>query len=401
MENPFFYKLAQTQYQRQKSSYSTDQEYQYYLYTRYLFISLYWYIRKYHLHIRVTFLEYHFFRRNTIYISVNLLHLFIMIIIYFFLTAFCVPNPTQAVLVHVVREFYRNSLLECDLGKFIIFDRRRTTLCKVRKRVTMFCDKSFNTTNLRIWIKLTDSAGNPYDNVHPTRVTILSNADLDDIRDAVKAKFANKLSSVDSAELCLYQNQPALDANIQLDDGCKFSDLSLGRSMNDALIVVVPSLPVAVPLNQQTSLSFMISDESCPILSFPKDDVLVKIPWSYIKDSGLIRKEKAVLVLYRRPAFEEQWHEMTTYVIKHNVVLWLLGPPGTGKSCAAFAFACSLDRSEWNIVWIHYSKEEADFNCVKFDGNQKLTCTVPRDYSYQIISLLTSTKKTFVILYLF
>ncbi len=58
-----------------------------------------------------------------------------------------------------------------------------------------------------IWLLLIDSAtGLPYKGTSATKVSVGASADLDDFRDAVKAKHSNKLSSFDAADLLVYKN---------------------------------------------------------------------------------------------------------------------------------------------------------------------------------------------------
>ncbi|KAG7390292.1 hypothetical protein PHYPSEUDO_008430 [Phytophthora pseudosyringae] len=80
-----------------------------------------------------------------------------------------------------------------------------------------------------------------------------------------------------------------------------------------------------------------------------------------------------------------------TSVVRSYARLWIVGPPGMGKSCAAFAFACSLKRvgadlysgrreEKWDVLWIHCSKiEDSALLCILFSGEkEKRTCTISR-----------------------
>ena len=100
-----------------------------------------------------------------------------------------------------------------------------------------------------IWFLLFDSAtGKPYKGTSATKVKVHSLADIDDLRDAVKAKCPNKLSSVDSGDLLVYKTKAAFDKrNAAVDEGNEEplkSSLSLdglGTTEEEALVVVVPS----------------------------------------------------------------------------------------------------------------------------------------------------------------
>ncbi len=65
-----------------------------------------------------------------------------------------------------------------------------------------------------IWFMLTDSAtGKPYKGTTVSSVlrSSLVVPVVDQFRDAVKAKYSNKLSSVDAADLLVYKNKAAFD----------------------------------------------------------------------------------------------------------------------------------------------------------------------------------------------
>lgn len=63
-----------------------------------------------------------------------------------------------------------------------------------------------------VWFLLVDSAtGQPYKGTTADKVAVSSTADVADFRDAVKAKYSNKLSSVDAGELLVYENKTAFD----------------------------------------------------------------------------------------------------------------------------------------------------------------------------------------------
>ena len=103
------------------------------------------------------------------------------------------------------------------------------------------------------WFLLLDSAtGVPYKATSADKVAVTSPADVADFRDAVKAKHANKLSTVDAADLLVYKSKAAFDKrNAAADDGkqepLKSSCLldGLGITEEDALIVVVQGQLIA------------------------------------------------------------------------------------------------------------------------------------------------------------
>lgn len=55
-----------------------------------------------------------------------------------------------------------------------------------------------------------------------------------------------------------------------------------------------------------------------------------------------------------------------------EAILWIVGAPGVGKSCAAYTFASSvLDRKRWNVLWIHFDRENKTLLCIKLAAYAK------------------------------
>ena len=63
-----------------------------------------------------------------------------------------------------------------------------------------------------VWFLLVDSAtGQPYKGTTADIVSLPPGYVIAQFRDAVKAKYSNKLSSVDAGELLVYENKTAFD----------------------------------------------------------------------------------------------------------------------------------------------------------------------------------------------
>ena len=89
-------------------------------------------------------------------------------------------------------------------------------------------------------------------------------------------------------------------------------------------------------------------------LQYDPNSTLFELPTEYLEKSGLPSAKK--IVLYCRPTFTKQFKFLREKVINENVFGWILGPPGTGKSTTALAFASTLDKTEWTVTWIHLSR---------------------------------------------
>jgi hypothetical protein len=93
-----------------------------------------------------------------------------------------------------------------------------------------------------VWFVLVDSAtGEPYKGTSASSVSLGPDTVIDQFRDAVKAKYSNKLSSVDPGELIVYENKTAFveGKHNPLEEDCKVE--GFGESKKKALVVVVPS----------------------------------------------------------------------------------------------------------------------------------------------------------------
>ncbi|KAE8893361.1 hypothetical protein PF005_g23027 [Phytophthora fragariae] len=78
------------------------------------------------------------------------------------------------------------------------------------------------------------------------------------------------------------------------------------------------------------------------------------------------------LMLYCRPTFHRQFEFLRDKVLHEGHLGWILGPPGTGKSTTAMAFASTVNRSEWIVTWIHVGKF-MDWQCVRLIDDERKT----------------------------
>ncbi|KAG1686497.1 hypothetical protein DVH05_006511 [Phytophthora capsici] len=140
-----------------------------------------------------------------------------------------------------------------------------------------------------------------------------------------------------------------------------------------------------------------------PPLAIDSTNPVLHIPEAYTVGSGLHNK-KGGLLLYLRKEVMDGWKALSTFVVETYAELWIVGPPGTGKSCTAFAFACSLNRVDgtlgksWDVLWMSWSKgPDSELKCILFRGqDEKRTCSVlPSDLPS---FLQTLQEETFVFL---
>ena len=78
---------------------------------------------------------------------------------------------------------------------------------------------------------------------------------------------------------------------------------------------------------------------------------------------------KGDMILYSRESLKSQFAFLREDVINKGKKGWVLGPPGTGKSVAGFAFSRNLAASGWMVTWISFL-DGLPATCVQFDVNQ-------------------------------
>ncbi|KAL3668826.1 hypothetical protein V7S43_006119 [Phytophthora oleae] len=116
-------------------------------------------------------------------------------------------------------------------------------------------------------------------------------------------------------------------------------DPPLPRQVHVLVVVSGTTAPA-----QCLAATWKLADKPCRVLNFQESNhPVIHIPEEYAQGSGL-RVGKGGLHLYLRSELKDEWTALNANVVKTYAVLWIVGPSGTGKSCAAFAFACSLKR---------------------------------------------------------
>ncbi|KAG7378043.1 hypothetical protein PHYPSEUDO_010604 [Phytophthora pseudosyringae] len=189
----------------------------------------------------------------------------------------------------------------------------------------------------------------------------------------------------------------------------------VGLSENDVRLqlttadVAEGKVPVHVLVKLPDPCNWQLADDECPVLTFDQEDPIVRIPKAYAQGSGLYVRSDGLL-LFQRQEVQKEWQALWKSVVQSYAALWVVGPPGTGKSCAAFAFACSLKRGgaelnggqreeKWEVLWIHCSEEEMGdpLYCILFSGDdEKRTCTISRSQVDAVLELVNDYTVVFL-----
>jgi hypothetical protein len=128
----------------------------------------------------------------------------------------------------------------------------------------------------------------------------------------------------------------------------------LGTDEDDALVVAVQAFDVtAGDKERKRRIEWEVS--TLAQLSNDPNSTLFQLHTNFLAKTGLPSQK---LLLYCRPTFHEQFNFLRERVINNCVLGWILGPPGTGKSTTALAFASTLYKNDWIVTWMHLSRSK-------------------------------------------
>ena len=105
----------------------------------------------------------------------------------------------------------------------------------------IFLSRSLLSAMLQIWFTLVDSAGQAYKQSTADKVSIAGqDADVSDLRRAIKAACPSLLAHCDPPQLYVYRNKEAFETNKKghLNEELKIA--GLGASKQSAVVVLVP-----------------------------------------------------------------------------------------------------------------------------------------------------------------
>jgi hypothetical protein len=118
--------------------------------------------------------------------------------------------------------------------------------------------------------------------------------------------------------------------------------------------------------------------QQIPLLQFNEDTVTVSLDPILLSELR-ISMTREPLIIFCRPQVHDLFKFLDDDVKDQGFYGSICGPPGTGKSVAAMAYACSLDRNEWTVTFISLRRKggnivtQIDFTGIKsfaFDDSQ-------------------------------
>jgi len=107
----------------------------------------------------------------------------------------------------------------------------------------------------------------------------------------------------------------------------------------------------------------------------------------FLSDFSIVSNAKR-LILYCQGSFDDQINFLNQTVIGKGRVGCVLGPPGTGKSSTALAFASMLNHKEWTVTWIHVSRLSPP-RCVRIEeGSKSVRILISDNYYSELEEIL-------------
>ncbi|EGZ13144.1 hypothetical protein PHYSODRAFT_302865 [Phytophthora sojae] len=255
----------------------------------------------------------------------------------------------------------------------------------------------------KIWYQLVNAAtGGPFAHTRASAVRRIRVFDIQDFCAEVYAKDLKRFQSLIESQLRVFKNRDAFNKQ---HEPLEPSDLvsGLGEDIEHALIVVIPSLYRGSEIIFPFETLKMVGTQCEARLRVPLfgDTRVHELPVGCTRGSGLeLRDCEEPLTLFCRPQFLEQWKEMYRNSVRTYALLWIVGPPGAGKSCTTLAFAYALEPFRWDVIWLHLSYKDKVVNFVWLRGNEKVMCTLEMSTLESQLSWLlskTSTEKTTIL----
>jgi hypothetical protein len=204
--------------------------------------------------------------------------------------------------------------------------------------------------------------------------------DVDDLRWQIQAAFdGNKPAGRDSLahvaprRLDIYADRAAFDGGQPVQPSTPVSNL--GQYPFRALLV---SVPVRLCKRQKTTVTRASTRPALSTSTLPRVDGHPLPTWKLdaatVSGFGVHRQDED-LVLFRREDVAKLFAFLRDDVVRDGRCGYVLGPPGSGKSATAAAFALTLARTDgWVVTWIGLSRMFPS-GFVRLDGNAKQTAS--------------------------
>jgi hypothetical protein len=238
-----------------------------------------------------------------------------------------------------------------------------------------------------------------------TEVNITSISRLSGVKHAIKQELSNTLSHVDAPQLQLYTNSNkdqlintwdslnSLPQEYFTEGGCCvviFITPARELSKNDHSTSSHSTFSLTATGMERKRQKTDWQVSTLGQLLYDPNSALFELNSEYLAKTGLPSQK---LILYCRPTFHEQFKFLQNRVIDDGVLGWILGPPGTGKSTTALAFASTLDRNTWVITWIHLDR--ADYPvCVRLEGDSKKSREIYDSNIEELFDILEEVDKS-------
>ncbi|GMF38990.1 unnamed protein product [Phytophthora lilii] len=220
------------------------------------------------------------------------------------------------------------------------------------------------------------------------------------LREAIREKYHHQnpdiLEGFLPNQLKIYANQAAYKAKKQCSPRLSLNEL-------DAQATLIVEVPQPQSKRQKTAWTTIELDPAASTLPHVNDcqPAMWNLDATVISGFGMYCSSDK-LMLFRRTDVVKLFDFMRYDVLRDGQCGYVLGPPGSGKSATAVAFALALTRTRWIVTWIHLGRRDPPV-CVRLERSMKKTTTLDERYLADgdlklILGEVEDTKKHLVFL---
>jgi hypothetical protein len=126
-----------------------------------------------------------------------------------------------------------------------------------------------------------------------------------------------------------------------------------------------------------------VQDKPCTEIILKPDEQVLQLKSTSLFGTGMLRED---FILYLRKSLYHQFERMDGFLEDGRSLLWITGPPGTGKSCTSLVYLLSI-----RILWIHYSRTKRLLNVVWIYNEQKKCLSIAEN---EVAAIMPSILET-------
>jgi hypothetical protein len=217
-----------------------------------------------------------------------------------------------------------------------------------------------------VWVEIFESSrGERFENTRPIKISVDRAADVDDFLEAVRAVATSVLRGVDPPQILVYKNRPAFEKRIAVEgkEGPLEANslvAGLGTSLEDALVVVVPSV-VQSGAKRVRSIALganIVEHESSQTFQLCAEPFYTKLP-EVVEEHGFMAFEYDIPCTRLKKLYvRECYRVIASAIMEPDSHLELrkaiiTGTPGIGKSLFLFYLLKQLIMAKKRVLLIY------------------------------------------------